>query len=335
MGPVFGGPSRTALIILLLVLFLSACSPPNRLPPPGYAIVYGVADYNGTTADLAFSDDDAQDMAAVLAESGYTVILRTDSDATKANLLADFQSLSTSVETESRFLFYFAGHGFGDGMASQYSGLPPEWKEYFNAATGEDEPAGAGPYTDYIFLHDAMPVTSDVEATLDEGVSDDELAELVRSIPSTGRIVIIDACHSGGFLGTSAAVDTVPRAYDGGGDGVSIIDLLSAMTLYLEHRSFPITDIAEGEAIVLAAAGEQDFSYEFSPASGIENGVFTYYLIESASYGDADFDGVITTSEAYAYARDSIALVENESLTGEGKFFPRTSGGAVDFVLFY
>ena len=331
-----GFASGLAVVVAVATasLSMSGCRIDGGAVLPCYAIVYGVADYNGATGDLNFPDDDAIDMAALLTANGYTVTLRTNSEATRSNLDLDFAAVAAVAEADSRFVFYFAGHGFGDGMEANYSGLPTEWKEYFDAADSDQEPFGAGPYPDYIFFYDAMPITQDVEASLAECASDDELAALIRLVPSAQKMVIIDACHSGGFIGTTSSYDAVPRGYDGSGEGVSFVDLLSAMTLYLEYSGLKATDIAEGEAIVLTAAGEQEFSYEYPLSAPIDNGIFTHYLLQAADFGDRNFDGVVTVSEAYRYTAEQITRIENDSLAGDGKFFPRVSGGPVDFVLF-
>ncbi|MFW6293890.1 MAG: caspase family protein, partial [Spirochaetota bacterium] len=115
-------PLSFALLTLALpaTSLLPGCGRLEELPP-GYAIVYGVSDYypsGPSSNDLAYPDDDAEDISAMLASQGYTVIARTNASATKAQLVADFESVAAEVEAGSRFFFYFAGHGFGDGMES-------------------------------------------------------------------------------------------------------------------------------------------------------------------------------------------------------------------------
>ncbi len=340
---------RTFLTCLLIGVAASLLSGCGALPvnlPRGFAIVYGVADYSEIN-DLNYSDNDAVDIYNLLTsdEQGFSpddVILRTEADATKTQLEIDFEDIASQINslpdpTLTRFVFYFAGHGYGDGMGNP-NGLPAVWQDYFNDSQDSSEPQGAGMYTDYIFLHDLSlvgPVSvEDVKLELERAAeSDDDLALHLEKIASRQRIVVIDACHSGGFIGTGTAVDTVPPAYEGDGTGISFIDGLAAITLYAENDSQGSADIGP-ETVVITAAGEQEFSHEYLPWVGIENGIFTHYFLETATMADSNYDGYVTVSEAYGYVVRSIEAFENPDLYGDWKFIPRLGASGVDFVMF-
>ena len=345
------GRVRTSTILALISasLIVAGCSLYGEVTmPPGFAIVYGVSDYaplslgSPDSHDLTYPDDDAEDVAALLSSQGYDVIVRTNEDATMMQLELDFADMADRVAdaggASTRFVFYFAGHGYGDGMESVYgTSFPDAWEDFFASETGASEPFGRGSFTEQLLLHDAMPINSvtvaseaDVLTVLSESLSDDELSSMLNQIPSAMKMVIIDACHSGGFRGSGTATDTVPENYVGWEEGISVIDTLNAVTLYLDVET-GAADVSEQQAIVITAAGEQEFSYE-GPLYG--NGIFTHYLLESATEADENFDGFVTTSEAYAYAKSQITRVENDYFFGEGKFVPRVSGGGVDFILF-
>ena len=336
----------TAPLIIAAASLLSGCGALPTDLPQGFAIVYGVADYSEIN-DLNYSDDDAVDIYDLLtsSEQGFSpgnVILRTDADATKAQLEIDFTDIASQINSSpdpalTRFVFYFAGHGYGDGMGNP-SGLPTAWQDYFNAMQDSSEPQGAGMYTDYIFLQDLSllgPVSvEDVGLELERAAeSDDELANHLEMIASRQKIVVIDACHSGGFIGTGTAVDTVPPAYEGDGTGISFIDGLTAITLYAESDVQGSADIGP-ETVVITAAGEQDLSYEYAGGVGIENGIFTHYFLEAATMADTNYDGYVTVSEAYGHAVRSIEAFENPGLYGDWKFIPRLGASGVDFVMF-
>ncbi len=336
----------TAPLIIITAGLLSGCGALSADLPEGFAIVYGVADYSEIKR-LNYSDDDAEDIEDLLTsdEQGFSdvnVILRTDAEATKAQLEIDFAEIASRIDllddpTLTRFVFYFAGHGYGDGMGNPY-GLPTAWQDYFNNSDGSSEPLGAGAFTEYLFFHDISlsgPVTvEDVAAELESSAeSDDELATHLAKIPSRQKIVVIDACHSGGFIGTGTAVDTVPPDYEGGGAGISFIDGLTAITLYVEADLQNSADIGP-ETVVIAAAGERESSLEYSPSVGIENGIFTHYFLETPWYADANFDDYVTVSEAYGYAVRSIDALENPYQPDYLKFFPRLGASGVDFVMF-
>jgi hypothetical protein len=69
------------------------------------------------------------------------------------------------------------------------------------------------------------------------------------------------------------------------------------------------------------------------------HGVFTYYLLQAATKGDSDGDGVVTTTEAYAYTAKSIkewdaTLTSTDTANGTYPFLPHISGDTRDLVLF-
>ncbi len=325
---------RTVIILSLAAFFgaLAACAIDPALPQ-GYAIVYGVSDY-ASVSSLNQPDDDAYAIAALLEDQGYVVIggPRVNAQATKANLLADFAVAAASAGSESRFFFYFAGHGYGQGMEAHY-GTPPfsqEWADYLATLAGTEAEAGRDGAPSFLFLHDADPF-DDVPLTIVESIRNDELASLLATVPSRHQIVVIDACHSGGFIGADGAHDVVPSAYRGFGGGITLSDAFDAAALYLEYAPL---DLGDGRrATVIAASGAREFSYE-GDFMGFRNGVFTHYFLQTPFAADRDYDGYVTVTEAYAHASAAIASEANRRLSGDAKFLPRVSGSAVDFVLF-
>ena len=340
-------PLLIGLLIFIAVSLLSGCGALPAELPRGFAIIYGVAEYSDIN-DLSYSNNDGTDFYDLLTSpeqefSTDDVILRLDTAATKAQLDADFADIAARIQalpdpSLTRFVFYFAGHGYGDGMTGNYGSFPEPWRDYFNDPQYSSEPQGAGMYTDYIFLHEVSIVgpvnAAEVAAELESSAeSDDDLALHLEMIPSRQKIVVIDACHPGGFIGNGTTVDVVPPAYDGDGTGISFIDGLTAITLYAESGTQTQADIGP-DTVVITAAGEQEFSWEYGPGMGIENGLFTHYFLQAPRYADTNFDGYVTVSEAYGYAVRSIDALENPFLYDDDKFIPRLGSPGVDFVMF-
>ena len=317
---------RTAAVLRAAVLFplilaaglavLASCS--FDLDYDKYAIVYGISDYppagnSPPNNDLYSTDDDARDVASLLTSQGFQVILRVtdhgtgEKDANAAQLVDDFNTAATAANLDSGdlFLFFYSGHG------DQVSQLP---------GTSEDSP-GSDAQDEALVLVDAAVANI---VTL----RDDELAELIRTIPCARRVVILDACFSGGFVSNPLDAQAIPPDYSDGSYGIFEI-LGNAFYLYANFQDFG-SDIPPGEALVIAASGEQDFAYE----SG-GNGVMTTYLLESAANGDRNRDGFVTVSESYYYIYRNID--ENFNAVAwpySDVFFPHTSGGPVDYILF-
>jgi hypothetical protein len=159
-------------------------------------------------------------------------------------------------------------------------------------------------------------------------LTEDELLALIDPIPTNRKFVVIDACNSGGFVGSSGDIDLTPQDYDygGGGGGLS-----QAIDLYIRYPEIGSSDIPSDEAIVLSAAGEREFSYE--AGGSFEHGIFTYFFLETPSRGDLNGDGAVTIDEAFRYTSDRIDSVWNTSFSFD-QFHPHVSGGPVNYVLF-
>ncbi len=331
---------RPAMFVCLAVILLAACTLNVDLPRR-YALIYGVAEYSDTgIGDLEYTDDDAEDMAVLLGRKGYDVTFtRTNADATLDQFESDVAELAATLQPSDRLFVYLSGHGLGNGQTEEYIGssIPG----YLADLDSAGEPYGQFSADEYFFFYGAMPWSGD--DSIAEGISDDKLRTLLTTIPARQKIVVMDACHSGGFVGAGAFQDTVPQDYQGTAAGVGLGDLGAAITLGLRGPLWSDapsggvgTDLPGSQFFALTAAGERDFSWE---TSGLENGVFTEYFMEAASHGDANHDGHVTLSEAYMWAARRIEEEFNEivvSVTGQSndQFLPRLSGSTVDVVLF-
>jgi uncharacterized caspase-like protein len=297
----------------LILAGLGACV--LDTPYEKYAIVYGVSDYQAGVNDLNYADDDAIAMQALLAGQGYQVVaLRLDAAATKDNLQnVDIPAVAGLAQEQDLFVFYFSGHG------GQY-------------AAGAEQPGSDG-YNEYIYLYDSSPTISGIELTF----SDDQLVAAFAAIKARKKVIILDSCNSGGFIGNELEADGEPSSLVEGDGG--IVDLAArAIRLYANFDG-STADIPPWEALVLSASGEREYSYEspvYPDMPLLYHGVFTFYLLEAASDGDLNHDGWVTVTEAFAYAQEMIYRYWNNTAYGftYGYFSPHVSGGPVDYVLF-
>jgi hypothetical protein len=274
-----------------------------------YALVYGISDYlPATINDLDYCHLDASDMEALLQSRGFLVVSRTDnpssgtSNVTRTQIESDISSVAAQAKPEDLFIFFFSGHG------------------HFVSSSGSEPPEG-DILDEVIVLNDpGPPVAVDY-------LTDDELAALIRQISCMRKVVIIDACYSGGIIGNSLETDRIPPDYDGFVSRPGVLE--SAITLYANFTD-ETADISPYDALVISASGEMEYSFE-SPS--ISHGVFTYYLLEAADRGDFNRDGYLTVVEAFSYVRKAIDAVWNPEHPFN-QFSPHVSGGPVDFVLF-
>lgn len=115
--------------------------------PKMYAVIVGIADYQGTSSDLRYSDDDAKifynhlnrAFPNELASGGATLLL--DAKATKSAIVSALKSMFSKATESDYIVFYFSGHGSKgtfvpyDLMSSSLS--HEEVKEIFSASSAK------------------------------------------------------------------------------------------------------------------------------------------------------------------------------------------------------
>jgi len=148
---------------------------PKPKPPASnnWAVVIGIADYQGRSNDLWHPDEDAKEMAQVLQDKySYTnVKLLLNRKATAKAILSALDWRAASTNETSHVVFFFSGHGYrapdDDGWDSDSEG------------DGYDE----------------MIVTYDMY-----GLSDGMLADKFSSINADHFTLFFGNCYSGGMF---------------------------------------------------------------------------------------------------------------------------------------
>lgn len=291
-------------------LTLGGCTIPEA--PQRVALVYGVADYPGSSNDLSAPTYDAANMAALFTRQGYTVTQKINDAVTKDTILSDIKDIKYLQGFSGLVVLYFSGHG---------------------TATSEGKAA--------IVPYDALQVSGQ-SVTLQEQnlITAADLNAAFDGAGITHRVLILDSCYSGGFVDAGATTDGIPPVYGYLDDGTSrygffLGALGDAITAYVSYESSDST-------VVISAAGMGEYSWESKTSEGSPTGVFTYYLLRGASYGDADGDGYLTTTELYAYTASCIAADWNAyyqsypaaDSTQYADFHPHVSGNAREYLLF-
>jgi len=90
---------------------------PDKEPPANkWAVVVGIADYEGSEYDLWHPDEDAKEMASALIDNyGFAsgnVKLLLNRKATCAAIVSAIDWLIKNEDAESTVVFFFSGHGF-------------------------------------------------------------------------------------------------------------------------------------------------------------------------------------------------------------------------------
>lgn len=93
-----------------------AKKPPKQPAANKWAVVIGIADYQGTQYDLWHPDEDAKEMASALtANYGFSnnnVKLLLNRKATASAIVAAIDWLVKNEDSNSTVVFFFSGHGF-------------------------------------------------------------------------------------------------------------------------------------------------------------------------------------------------------------------------------
>lgn len=289
----------------------SSCRMPE--PPSRTALVYGISIYDvsageGLSGNLTYTDDDARSVAASLEAQGWDVklgladtqVAAESQDATRAAIEADIAALSG---TEGLVLFYYSGHGTLIGSRSYI--LP------------------FGSLADY-----------------SEMISADELYAMFEEAGLRNVVVILDSCHSGGFVDEGPTADAAPEVFDEIDENRDV-----AYTLFVDALGDALSAFISYEAgggyVALSAAGIGELSWE---SGTFGHGVFTAGIL--AAFGDEaadrDSDGYVSTGELYAYCVAYVMAYWNEGKKDDSfyyssgqyaDFYPRLSGTAREFAL--
>jgi uncharacterized caspase-like protein len=149
---------------------------PGKEPPANkWAVVVGIADYQGSQYDLWHPDEDAKEMASVLIENyGFdsgNVKLLLNRKATYRAIVSALDWLVKNEDAESTVVFFFSGHGF-------------------NATDSEgwDSDTESDGYDEGIVSYDFY------------GLSDGFLRQKLSALESQKVALCFGSCHSGGMF---------------------------------------------------------------------------------------------------------------------------------------
>ncbi len=272
-----------SLAIASMFMFIPIASGAYR------AVVVGIADYPGSENDLNYADDDAVEFKSMLLSypqfwQSNRIQTLINGQATRGNIINALTNMFTLGSAGDTFVFFQSSFG-----SRIYDQAP------FDEADGYDETL----------------VCYDLDLT------DDQFSLLVLDyMPAGARLlVLIDACHSGGFgdqdKNTEIKIKGIDRIGDidrtslMDGDGF-IDDLQSALTKRLGKDPGTIAN-----TVTVSACKNTQESYEFG---GLEHGAFSYYLLEAMSNLVADMpanggngNGEVSGEECYHYLKDRVA----------------------------
>jgi uncharacterized caspase-like protein len=267
---------RGALLLLgAAAAVLASCAIPDTTPKR-FAVCFGVANY--VDAPLLYTAVDAVSMGNMFTGQGFDdVTVKTNSQATRAELLAQASRLASLVGPDDLFVFYFSGHGGSDGT-----------HEYFFPYDGSVDP--------FAFIRD------------------DELAQILAPIRTARKVIILDSCNSGGLISNGAEADKTPASVYYLSPGV-LGEAIQRYAALVSGGWPGQAGMRPSQGLVLAAAGAAESSYE--DGVPYEHGIFTYYLLQAPQYGDLNGDGYVTAVEMFALAYAGVTQTWDAAYPGQ------------------
>lgn len=283
---------KKIILLIIILVFLSGCSNGIIPVPIDNEIVYralliGIGDYIGEDQDLTSPIYSIDKMYKIfnqcrfdLSDIEFSIIneLR-DSDATKSTILNEIASTFSDADSNDISYFYFTGHG------ARWLGT-----SYLCPADG----------TTSIFSL----------------ISVNKLENALSAIPGT-KVVILDACNSGGFIGKGKEEKTISKEETIFFNN-EVIDVFSQNQL----KSL----LTNSQYKVLTSCCYDQISHEF-----YLDAVFTTVLCIGCGYfnydypADINIDNKVSLQEAYLYIKDWIIKNGYSYLQQDVQVYPDNS----------
>ena len=240
------------------------------------ALCVGVGDYiwGSDNDDLSAPPYDVDRMCYTLSKCRFgssntpfsNIWYLKDWQATKSNVLYNITSYCfIGADNNDISYFYFSGHG---SLVGNTSYLCP----------------------------------ADTTSFIDSVISVNELENSLSTIPGT-KVVFIDACHSGGFIGKGVEEIQISKE-----ELESFNDEVINVFSQAEYKGLLTTN----QYIVLTSCHSSQECMELAPATPGDFdpfGVFTMALCEGCGYSgsypaDTNMDTMVSLQEAYLYVKD-------------------------------
>ncbi|MFX1237150.1 MAG: caspase family protein [Promethearchaeota archaeon] len=308
-------------------------------PRTGYAVVIGISDYPGSSYDLSYCDDDAQDVRDMLINDynfkPENIIYLQDSAATRDAISSALDTIAAQADSNDVFYFYYSGHGGTDytSASTVYYSLdsPHPYSNDMDTYYSIYHPGAAlmrvhfdrieTEYTyDYVFVGD-----SDIQygyiydyftGTYSSGawsawvpvLSDERIwINLYTDYSNTGWGFSIDRYEVREYDDTQylCPYDSITDDSRSYWDTLlnTKLDAIACEEKYVFsdscHSGGMIPESADPGVYMTMASAYNEYSLEDSAR---EQGCFTYYLLRSLDYAtDSNGDNMISMEECFDY----------------------------------
>jgi len=263
------------------------------------ALCVGVGDYiQGSDNDLSAPPYDVDRIRQILQQCRFGTSNTTfsnisylkDWQATKSNILQGISTAFSGADSNDISYFYFSGHGSQLGNVT------------------------------YI-------CPADITSFADSAISVDELETALSSISGT-KVVFLDSCYSGGFIGKSMDETIISKEK---------LESFNDEVINIFSQVQPKGLLTTNQYKVLTSCHYYQQCMEFSPLTpGDFNpfGVFTMALCAGAGYygsypADSNLDTAVSLQEAYLYVKSYVTELDAQlpdiNITQDVQVFPNIS----------
>jgi hypothetical protein len=235
------------------------------------ALCIGVGDYiEGNDNDLSAPPYDVDRIVQILQQCRFGTSNTTfsninylkDWQATKSNILQSISSAFSGADSNDISYFYFSGHGSRLGNTS------------------------------YI-------CPADMTSFVDSVISVNELENALSSIPGT-KVVFLDSCYSGGFIGKSMDETIISKEK---------IESFNDEVINVFSQAQLKGLLTTNQYKVLTSCHYYQECWEIQPEEGDPFGIFTMALYDGCNYSDnypadTNMDTRVSLQEAYLYVKN-------------------------------
>jgi hypothetical protein len=269
----------------------------ERPKPRLFAVAMGVSEYANPEWNLKYAAKDAKDLIECIRSrsavnyGAVNELLLTDSAVTKESMAKIREFLSAATIDDTVVLFV-AGHGLLDDKYDYYFG------------------------------------TSDIDFKNPSarGIAYEEFDDLLASLPSLKKSLLIDTCHAGELdeeekqmlASTQPSSNQVVAMLPSGARGMSVAPVEGARgkSEWYDRLQGLFVDLRRGSgSTILSSSAGAEYALESSEQ---KNGLFTYAVLEALDgNGDTDSnkDGLVQMSEITQYVKKRVSDLSNKKQT--------------------
>lgn len=248
---------------------------PEIKKPKQHVVIVAINEYRNPKFKLKYAIDDAKAFKDKIIQRGKTLFASTevyealDKDATREGIKAAFAKAAANSKPEDVAVIFFAGHGFSEDRKYYYI-------QQDNPANNED--------------------------AIKQGISQDELTNMISSIKALKKLVVLDTCQAGG-------------------------DWLVALRGADEQAALGILAKSAG-VWVIAASQEQQYALETSKTG---HGLLTSTLLEGFDGKAKKGDKFVKPSGLIGWVNERVPSLAQELFKREQ--FPYTAQRGQDFPI--